>query len=67
VDEKWNTFYGVKMTVKKGATWKVTGASLLSSLTVEQGGKIKGKIQVDGETVTPVAGKTYTGRITVLP
>jgi hypothetical protein len=65
VDTSWNTRYGVKMTVKNGATWNVTGASSLSSLTVEKGGAIKGKVQVDGKTVTPAAGKTYTGDIVV--
>lgn len=67
VDDSWNTFYGVKMTVKKGATWNVTAKSTLSSLTLEKGGTIKGKVQVDGKDVTPSAGKTYTGKIVVMP
>lgn len=67
VDDSWNAFYGVKMTVKKGATWDVTAKSTLSSLTLEKGGAIKGKVQVDGKDVTPSAGKTYTGRIVVMP
>jgi hypothetical protein len=64
-NDKWNTYYGVQMTLKKGATWEVTGPSTLSSLTVENGGTLKGKVQVDGKDVTPSAGKTYTGKITV--
>jgi hypothetical protein len=67
VDTAWNTRYGVQMTVKKDGVWKVTGASSLSSLTVEKGGTIKGKVQVDGKAVTPKAGQTYTGDIVVTP
>lgn len=66
-NDKWDTFYGVKLTVKKGATWDVTGESTLSGLTVENGGTVKGKVQVDGKDVTPSAGSTYTGKITVKP
>jgi len=66
-NDKWNTFYGVQMTVKKGATWNVSGKSTLSSLTVENGGTIKGKVQVDGKDVTPAAGQTYAGKIVVSP
>jgi hypothetical protein len=66
-NDKWDTFYGVRMTVKKGATWEVSGPSLLSSLTVEDGGTVKGKVQVDGNNVTPAAGQTYTGKIAVMP
>jgi len=66
-NDSWNTFYGVQMTVKKGANWEVSGPSLLSSLTVESGGTVKGKVQVDGKDVTPAAGKTYTGKIVVNP
>lgn len=67
VDGYYNTRYGVKMTLKKGTTWNVSGLSTLSSLTVENGGKINGTVQVDGITVTPAAGKTYTGNIVVKP
>lgn len=67
VNDSWNTFYGVQMTVKKGATWDVTDKSTLSSLTVENGGTIKGKVQVDRKDITPSPGRTYTGRIEVLP
>ena len=66
-NDKWNTFYGVRMTVKKGSVWQVTGPSLLSSLTVEDGGTVKGKVKVDGKDVVPAAGKTYTGKIAVSP
>ena len=66
-NDSWNTYYGVRMTVKKGANWEVSGPSSLSSLTVENGGTVKGKVQVDGKDVTPAAGKTYTGKIAVKP
>jgi hypothetical protein len=55
------------MTVKKGATWKVAGPSVLSRLTVEEGGTLKGIVRVDGEKITPSAGKTYSGKISVTP
>jgi hypothetical protein len=66
-DAKWDTFYGVRLTVGKGSTWQVTGPSLLESLTVADGGSVKGKVQVDGKAVTPAAGQTYTGKISVTP
>jgi hypothetical protein len=67
VDEQWNTFYGVRLTLKRGSTWEVTGASLLSSLRLENGATLKGRVQVDGKAVTPVAGQTYAGRIALTP
>ena len=67
VDDSWNSFYGVRMTVKKGSTWNVTGESTLSSLTIEDGGLVKGKIQVDGKKITPSPGQIYTGKIVVTP
>jgi hypothetical protein len=66
-NDKWNTFYGVQVTVKNGGTWDVSGPSLLSGLTVETGGKVKGMVEIDGQVVTPAAGKTYTGKIVVKP
>jgi hypothetical protein len=66
-NESWDSYYGVRMTVKKGSTWNVTGKSTLSSLTIEKGGMVSGNIQVDGKTITPSAGKTYTGKIVVTP
>jgi hypothetical protein len=66
-DESWNSYYGVRMTVKKGSTWNVTGRSTLSSLTIEKGGIVNANIQVDGNAITPSAGKTYTGKIVVMP
>ena len=66
-NDKWGTFYGVRMTLKQGSTWEVSGPSLLSSLTVENGATRKGRVQVDGATVRPTVGKTYTGKIAVTP
>jgi hypothetical protein len=66
-NDSWNTFYGVQMIVKKGAAWEVSGPSTLSSLTLENGGTVKGKVQVDGKDVTLAAGKTYAGKIVVKP
>jgi hypothetical protein len=36
-------------------------------MTVENGRTLKGKVRVDGKNITPSAGKTYTGKITVTP
>jgi hypothetical protein len=47
--------------------WEVSGPSTLSSLTVENGGSLKGKVQIDGKGITPASGKTYTGKIVVNP
>jgi hypothetical protein len=66
-NDKWSTFYGVRMTLKPGSTWEVSGPSLLSSLTVENGAALKGRVQVNGADITPTVGKTYTGKILVMP
>jgi len=66
-NDAWNTFYGVRVTLGKGATWDVTGPSLLSALTVQPGARLKGKVSVDGKPVVPVAGTTYQGRIALTP
>ena len=66
-DDNWNTCYGVRMTLKNGGTWNVTGKSTLSSLTVENGGSVNGKVRVDGKEVTPEAKQTYAGSILVMP
>jgi hypothetical protein len=66
-NERWDTFYGVRLTLRQGATWQVTGPSTLSRLTLERGARLVGRVQVDGRPVTPVAGETYTGRIAVVP
>jgi hypothetical protein len=67
VNESWDKFYGVQMTVKKGSTWNVSGISSLSSLTIENGGIVNGLVQVDGNKITPSTGKTYSGKIVVTP
>lgn len=66
-NDKWNTFYGVRVTLKQGGRWVVGGRSLISALTLENGATLKGRVKVDGKTVTPVAGQSYTGRIEVTP
>jgi hypothetical protein len=66
-NDTWNTFHGVRLTLKQGGTWEVAGPSLLSSLTVEGGATLRGKVLIDGKRVTPAAGQTYTGSIAVTP
>ncbi|MCU4673194.1 hypothetical protein ACFQRL_11370 [Microbacterium fluvii] len=62
---------GVIVSLTGKSVWTVTGASYLSSLTVEQGSALKGaggkavKVTVDGVATTLVAGTTYTGDIQV--
>jgi hypothetical protein len=67
VNDKWDTFYGVRLTLKNGGTWIVTAPSLLSGLKLEGGAVLKGRVAVDGKAVTPVAGQAYAGRIVVTP
>jgi hypothetical protein len=67
VNDSWNTFYGVRMTMKDGSTWNVSGVSTLSSLMIEDGGVVKGNIQVNGQEMTPSTGETYNGKIVVTP
>ncbi len=67
VDEDFASCYGVQMTLKNGAVWNVTEMSTLSSLTVEAGATVNGCLVVNGQ-ITPVEeGRTYTGRLYVLP
>jgi hypothetical protein len=66
-NETWSSYYGVQVTVKNGSTWNVSGRSTLSSLTIDNSSMVNGDIQVDGNTITPSAGKTYTGKILVTP
>lgn len=65
VDSEWNSVYGASLTLKSDSTWKVTGESTLTSLTVEDGSKIIGIVTVDGVKVTPTAGSLYEGNIVV--
>jgi hypothetical protein len=66
-NDRWDTLYGVRLTLKQGGRWEVTGRSLLSSLRLERGATLRGKVDIDGKAVTPVTGRTYTGRISVTP
>ena len=69
VDESYDTQYGVELIVGKDATWYVTRESTLSSLTIDEGGKVEGGSEMafllDGEPLEPEPGVTYTGNIVV--
>jgi hypothetical protein len=67
VDDDFASYYGVELTVQNGAVWNVTGQSSLSSLTVAEGATVNGVLIQDGTVVNIEPGKTYTGRLTVLP
>ena len=56
----------VEVTLNAGSVWNVTGDSLLSALTVNEGAVLKGKVTVDGQVIVPEAGTTYKGRILVV-
>ncbi len=65
VDDSFDATYGVALTLGPGAQWNVTGESSLSSLTVSEAGAIAGEITLDGQSLEPEPGKTYTGSILV--
>ncbi len=66
-NDRWDTFYGVRLTLAKGGTWVVSAPSLLSGLKLEEGAVLAGRVAIDGKAVTPVVGQAYAGRITVTP
>lgn len=58
---------GVIVKLANGSRWNVTGASYLSSLTVEAGSTLNGTVTVNGTPTTITPGTTYTGTIVVSP
>lgn len=62
---------GVIVDLDQGSTWRVTGTSYLSSLTVSADSRVVGAggraatMTVDGVTTPIVPGHTYTGAITI--
>ena len=48
-----------------GSVWNVTGEGILTSFTMEDGAVFRGALTVNGETIIPEAGKTYTGILIV--
>jgi hypothetical protein len=67
VDDDFASYYGVELTLQNGAVWNVTAQSSLSSLTVAEGATVNGVLIQDGQVVAIEPGKTYTGRLVVLP
>ncbi|MFO1400827.1 MAG: hypothetical protein U1F30_06395 [Steroidobacteraceae bacterium] len=67
VNDRWDTFHGVRLTLKDGGKWIVTAPSLLAALRLEDGATLAGRVEVDGEPVTPAGGQAYAGRIVVTP
>ncbi len=53
---------GVIVTVGEGGVWNAKGTSYLTKLTVAEGGKVRGKLTVDGAEVELKPG-TYTGKL----
>jgi len=56
----------VRLTLKNGAVWNVTGTSYLARLTVD-GGTVNGAVTVDGKAVDVSAGGSWEGAIVVTP
>ena len=57
---------GVILTLGTGSVWSVSGTSWLTSLTIEEGARLEGRLIVNGEEV-PVATGRFTGLIEVSP
>ena len=53
--------------LEAGAQWNVTKPGKLTALTVMDGARLNGSVTVNGESVLPESGKTYTGDIVVSP
>lgn len=55
----------VDVVLADDAVWNVTGESILTSLTVQSGAVLNGRVAIDGADIIPEAGKTYSGNIVV--
>ena len=56
---------GVWVELKNGSVWTPAGTSYVSRLCVSADSAVKGKVTLDGQEITPEAGKVYTGKIVV--
>ncbi len=54
-----------EVVLEAGSVWNVTETGLLTTLTVNEGATLNGKVTVNGEELVPETGKTYTGEICV--
>jgi hypothetical protein len=61
----YNKSNNVTVSMSKNSTWKVTGTSIITKLTVAKGASLKGNVYMNGKKITVKAGKTYSGVITV--
>ena len=66
LDAAYSTPHGVYLTLAQGASWTVTGESVLSGLTVGAGCTVSGTMTVNGVS-TPIVPGVYAGRIVVTP
>lgn len=57
----------VELTMKAGSRWEVTGESLLTALTVEEGAVLCGRAMLHGESFVPASGRRYEGEIRLYP
>lgn len=55
----------VDVVLASGSVWNVTGEGILTSLTVQNGAVLNGRVTIDGAEIIPEAGKTYSGNIVV--
>lgn len=67
VDDSFDSVYGVSLTLGENSAWNVTGQSSLTALTLEEGAFLNGvdEITLNGEPITPEAGKEYIGEIVI--
>ena len=66
MDASYATPHGINLTLEDGASWTVTGESVLSSLTIGEGCTVSGSMTVDGVPAEAAPG-TYSGTIIVAP
>ena len=55
----------VEVRMEAGSVWNVTETGEITSLWLEDGAALNGKVTLDGEPIVPEAGVAYTGRIIV--
>ena len=58
---------GVIVSLTNGSVWNVTGESYLTSLLVDAGSVVNGKVTVNGAPVDTTAGGSWKGDVLVLP
>ncbi|MCR5784444.1 MAG: hypothetical protein K6G40_02215 [Eubacterium sp.] len=66
-DEKYKTHHGIHLVMENNSIWVVTANSKLSSIRIEKGCVVKGRIMLNGKELNIKDGETYTGTVEVYP